>query len=132
MIWLLTIVESSIIPIWKFIKVMKVINVIVIIKVLVSKLFKVFLNYIVAICCLHAVRSFQKKRDSGTGVYCEFCEISKNTFLKNISGRLLLNNCWKMCNMRGRNWECKSAYLYCNFKCNLCNNKILFLVIPLK
>ena len=132
MIWLLTIVESNIITTWKFIKVMKVINVITIIKVLVSKLFKVFWNYIIVICCLHAVRSFQKKGTLAQVFSCEFCGISKNTFLKKISGRLLLNNCWKMCNMRGRNWECKSAYLYCNFKCNLCNNKILFLVIPLK
>ena len=31
-----------------------------------------------------------QKRGSSTGVSCEFCKISKNTFLQNTSGRLLL------------------------------------------
>ena len=35
--------------------------------------------------------SLYQKRDSGRGFSCEFCEISKNIFLQNTSGRLLLN-----------------------------------------
>ena len=33
---------------------------------------------------------FIKKRDSGTGVSCEFSKISKNTFLQNTSAGLFL------------------------------------------
>ena len=34
----------------------------------------------------HKEKKKSKKKDSSTGVFCEFCRIFKNTFFKNISG----------------------------------------------
>ena len=34
----------------------------------------------------HKGKKKSKKKDSSTGVFCEFCRIFKNTFFKNISG----------------------------------------------
>ena len=52
------------------------------------------------------------KRDSGTGVSCEFCKISKNTFLQNTSWRLLLHVSmhWGVCKSHCRSSRPKMFY----------------------